>query len=545
SVQQTTDGGYILAGYTESIVPGLPNAWLVRTNVNGDSLWSRNFGDPWIVICNSVQQVSDNGFILGGFVNKENYIAMWAARTDVNGDTLWCCEYCGRHIAICKLIQQNSVGDFFLAGSCHYNPCFVWADMNGDSIWGRSYNIGGGETCLSAKQTLDGGYIIAGFASDSGGWFKDVWLFKIDENGDSLWSRTFGGNSDEQCFSVQETSDGGYILAGFTSSFGAGSTDFWLVKVNANGDSLWSRTYGGSGYEECRSIQQTLDGGYILAGYTMSFGAGERDFWLVKTDSSGDSLWSRTFGGNRRDDCYSAQQTADGGYILAGYTGSYGAGNADFWLVKTGPDPIIPFPPGAFERVLPEDSTLFDVPDVEFVWTRSIDPNGDDVTYLFHIESPTFPFLDTTDYTTTDTSIVVDIPWPLEHLDEIHTFYWTVHAAAEGDTVEASNGEGLFYMDIIGIADEASVMPLKYSLSAYPNPFNPSTRITFDLKKAGHVSLKVFDLLGREVAILVDEVHPAGIHNATFDGSDLPSGIYFYRLQAGDFVQTKKMVLLK
>jgi hypothetical protein len=130
-------------------------------------------------------------------------------------------------------------------------------------------------------------------------------------------------------------------MAGGTKSLGAGNMDFWLMKTDANGDSLWSRTFGGVNYDLCRYVRQVSDGGYILAGPTASFGAGSTDFWLVRTDVNGDSLWSRTFGGSGSDECVSVQPTADGGYIMAGSTNSFGAGSFDFWLVKTGPDPTL------------------------------------------------------------------------------------------------------------------------------------------------------------------------------------------------------------
>ena len=157
-------------------------------------------------------------------------------------------------------------------------------------------------------------------------------------NPDTLWTRTYGGSNHDYARSVQQTPDGGYIVAGYTASFGAGGSDFYLVKINSQGDTLWTRTYGGSNGEEARSVQQTADGGYIVAGYTWSFGAGEYDFYLVRTNSQGSPLWTRTYGGSSYDYATSVQQTADGGYIVAGWTESFGAGNMDFYLVKTGPD---------------------------------------------------------------------------------------------------------------------------------------------------------------------------------------------------------------
>lgn len=161
---------------------------------------------------------------------------------------------------------------------------------------------------------------------------------RVNASGDSLWSRTYGGSHWDRCYYVQETPDNGFILAGSNASFDPYNNDFWLIKTDDRGNILWNRTYGGAGSEECYSAQQTSDGGYILAGQTCSFGAGLCDFVLGKTDSEGTPLWARTFGGSQTDECTSVQQTPEGSYIMAGYTESFGAGWGDFWLVETGPE---------------------------------------------------------------------------------------------------------------------------------------------------------------------------------------------------------------
>ena len=151
------------------------------------------------------------------------------------------------------------------------------------------------------------------------------------------WSKTFGGSGWDEANSVQQTSDGGYIIAGRTNSYGAGSKDAWLIKTDSSGKEEWSKTFGGSDYDGANSVQQTSDGGYIIAGYTGSYGAGDYDAWLIKTDSSGKEEWSKTFGDprwDRDDEAHSIQQTSDGGYIIAGRTESYGAGDYDAWLIK-------------------------------------------------------------------------------------------------------------------------------------------------------------------------------------------------------------------
>jgi predicted secreted protein len=147
---------------------------------------------------------------------------------------------------------------------------------------------------------------------------------------------TFGGTDHDVAYALVQTADGGYALAGYTASFGAGSQDFWLVKTDASGNMQWSKTYGGTDWDETHALVQTADGGYALAGHTESFGAGGIDFWLVKTDANGNMQWNKTYGGTSNDEAHAMVQTADGGYALAGYTGStYGASYADFWLVKT------------------------------------------------------------------------------------------------------------------------------------------------------------------------------------------------------------------
>jgi len=143
------------------------------------------------------------------------------------------------------------------------------------------------------------------------------------------WDKTFGGSSWDEAYSVQQTSDNGYIIAGYTKSFGVGEEDVWLIKINSQGQKQWDKTFGGPNSDYAYSVQQTSDNGYVIAGYTESFGAGGKDAWLIKTDSQGEKQWHKTFGALNWDEAYSVQQTFDNGYIIAGYTKSHGA-----WLIK-------------------------------------------------------------------------------------------------------------------------------------------------------------------------------------------------------------------
>jgi regulation of enolase protein 1 (concanavalin A-like superfamily) len=205
--------------------------------------------------------------------------------------------------------------------------------LHGNKLWEKTFGGIRDDRGHSVQQTSDGGFILLGWTESFDAREADVWLIKTDASGNIEWDRTFGGSDRDKGSSVQQTSDGGFILVGYTESFGAGWADVWLIKTDADGNKLWEKTFGGSGLDSGSSVQQTSDGGFIIVGYTTSFGAGGFDVWLIKTDADGNKLWEKTFGGSRRDWGSSVQQTSDGGFILVGYTTSFGAG--DVWLIKT------------------------------------------------------------------------------------------------------------------------------------------------------------------------------------------------------------------
>ena len=199
--------------------------------------------------------------------------------------------------------------------------------------WSQTYGGTDYDYGQSVVQTSDGGYVITGYTYSSGAGVADVYLVKTDAAGTMLWSQTFGGTQYDYGQSVVQTTDGGYAIAGYTNSFGVGSYDVYLVKTNAAGSMLWSRTYGGTGSDIGQSVVQTTDGGYAIAGYTSSFGAGGYDVYLVKTDAEGTMQWNQTWGGVNSDYALSVVQTSDGGYAIAGYSNL--VGNYDVYLVKT------------------------------------------------------------------------------------------------------------------------------------------------------------------------------------------------------------------
>jgi len=253
----------------------------------------------------------------------------------------WSKTFGGADYDLAWSIVQTSDGGYALAGvTGSYGAgggdfWIVKTDSSGNEEWSKTFGGERDDWARSVIQTSDGGYALAGGTDSYGAGGEDFWIVKTDSSGNEEWSKTFGGADSSGAESIVQTSDGGYALAGVTMSYGAGGVDFWIVKAESSGNEEWSKTFGGADYDFAESIVQTSDGGYALAGSTESYGAGGFDFWLVKTDSSGNEEWSKTFGGENDDWAYSVVQTSDGGYVLAGSTMSYGAGGEDFWLVKT------------------------------------------------------------------------------------------------------------------------------------------------------------------------------------------------------------------
>ncbi len=338
SVQQTTDGGYIVTGEVESFGAGNSDVYLIKTNSIGDTLWSRTYGGTERDVGRSVQQTTDGGYIVVGFTysfGAGDYNDVYLIKTDSNGDTLWTRTYRGSSYDQAYSVQQTSDGGYIIGGETYsfgagLNDVYlIKTDSNGDTLWSRTYGTDTYEHGFCVKQTTDGGYIVVGWMYNYP--YDDLYLIKTDYYGDTLWTRIYEGSGNDRGYSVRQTADGGYIVTGATDSFGAGGFDVWLIKTTSTGGIQWTRTYGGSEWDGANSVQQTTDGGFIVTGYTYSFGA--RDVYLIKTNSIGDTLWSRIYGGGDEEGV-SVQQTADGGYIVTGRTNTYGAGSYDVMLTK-------------------------------------------------------------------------------------------------------------------------------------------------------------------------------------------------------------------
>jgi hypothetical protein len=335
SVQQTTDGGYIIAG---TFSAGTADVYLIKTDNNGNKQWTRTFGGSSGDYGRSVQQTTDGGYIIAGFTDSfgAGSYDIYLIKTDSYGNEQWTRTFGGSSKDQGFSVQQTTDGGYIIAGwtesfgAGSYDVYLIKTDNSGSKQWTQTFGGSSGDYGRSVQQTADGGYIIAGWTES----FDDVYLIKTNSDGNEQWTRTIGGSGKDYGHSVQQTTDGGYIIAGFTESFGAGSYDVYLIKTDNNGNKQWTQTFGGSDSDWGHSVQQTTDGGYIIAGWTESFGAGSKDAYLIKTDGNGNEQWNKTVGGSNLDRSNSVRQTTDGGYIIAGFTESFGAGGSDVYLIK-------------------------------------------------------------------------------------------------------------------------------------------------------------------------------------------------------------------
>jgi len=284
SIQQTSDGGYIVAGKTSSFGAGSGDVLVLKLSSDGSIEWQKTYGRDYSDEAHSIQQTNDGGYIVGGDIA-------------IRGWNIWVLKF----------------------------------SFNGSIEWQKSYSRSNINRARSIQQTNDGGYIVAGKIGENI-YVLDIWILKLSSDGTIEWQKTYGGSQPEEASSIQQTNDGGYIVAGQTESFGAGNVDILVLKFASDGTIEWQKTYGGSESEIAHSIQQTSDGGYIVAG------AGSYDFLVLKLASDGTIEWQKTYGGSQYEGASSIQQTNDGGHIVAGSTGTYGAGMLDFLILKISSD---------------------------------------------------------------------------------------------------------------------------------------------------------------------------------------------------------------
>jgi len=298
SIIQTSDGGYAVAGWTESFGAGSSDFLVLKLTSSGALSWAETFGGGTNDEAYSIIQTSDGGYAVAGW-------------TGSFGSGFW-------DFLVLKLTSSGGLS---------------WAETFGGPSWDEAYSI---------VQTSDGGYAVAGYTENFGAGSGDCLILKLTSSGGLSWAKTFGGTAWDGAYSIVQTSDGGYMVAGRTASFGAGNYDVFLLKLDYLGALDWARTIGGPDDDIAYSVINTSDGGYAVVGMTASFGAGGGDYFIIKLTSSGNLAWVRTFGGLNYDVAYSIAQTTGGGYAVAGETSSFGVGSVDMLVLTLGSDGSYP-----------------------------------------------------------------------------------------------------------------------------------------------------------------------------------------------------------
>lgn len=342
SVIQTSDGGYILAGLTNSFGRGESDAWVLKLTLGGDIEWQYTYGGRNNDVASSIIQTTDGGYILAG--TTESFGAgmsdVWVLKLSSSGEIEWQKTYGGSQEDKAESIMETSDEGFIIGG---YTNSFgsggfdIWIlklSSTGNLEWQYTYGVLFDDVAFSIKETSDEGYIVAGYTDFFGMAASKFWVLKLTPLGEVEWQWIYGGSYDDEACCIVQTSDGGYLLGGDTTSFSVGDSDFWILKLSSGGMIEWQRAYGGKDRDHLSSLIQTTDEGYLLAGYSDSFGSRGTEICLLKLDSSGNIEWEKTYGGNDYDFLRSVQQTSDGGYIVSGSTFSFGEGESDVFVLK-------------------------------------------------------------------------------------------------------------------------------------------------------------------------------------------------------------------
>lgn len=347
--QETADGGIMLGGYIRTPA-GEYHCYMMKADSGGNTVWEKSFGSSavWEYGYYGLQ-TRDGGYAMAGdYYPSDHYYFL--RKLDGSGNLQWLRTYGSNYSSSTAYdMKQTADNGFILAGNTYtgssngMNIYLVRTGTNGLTNWTRTYGGTNYEIAHAVEQIWDGGYAICGTTESYGEFVASGYLYLIrtDANGNRIWTNTFGGAGSDYGWGMDVCSDKTFILVGETTSFGAGGRDVYLVKVNTNGALIWQKTFGGTGNEAGYSVRQTPDGGFIISGITTSYGAGDRDIYLIKTDAAGNAQWTRTFGGSSYESYNGSYDivnrvrcTSDGGYIITGSTHSFGSGGNDIYLIK-------------------------------------------------------------------------------------------------------------------------------------------------------------------------------------------------------------------
>ncbi len=474
-VIKTSDGGYLEAGTTASGLFGPDKFYIIKTDYAGGVLWSKTYAGDVSEYLASVIQTTDGGYML--------------------------------------------VGTTFSFNSSPYgNILVIKINATGAISWQKHYGYTGYDYGESVQQTADGGYIIGGLTSSFGAGAYDYFIMKIDSVGYGAWGTTIGGAGNDYAFAVLQTSDGGYMIAGQENSYSVtqfNPYNIMLCKLNAAGNVLWSKAYGGgqaAGNYVCNAMRSTTDGGFILCGWTDGPGAGLQDVFMMKTDSAGILQWSKTYGGTNSDFGYDVQQTANGGYAIAGTTKSFGAGNDDAYLITTDATGSLVWSVCYGDTAIDRANSLEQTADGGFIIAGETSATGSSNSdfYLIKCDAAGSTGCFENDILTVETSPVTDE----------ETIFPIITSNATWLNANATVGSGCIATTLCSTVGLEEIAAGQQNLSVYPNPANDFITLSQPVQL-----MEIINIFGEIVFSVTGPVTTVSIR-------ELSDGIYFIRTPA-------------
>jgi len=338
SIVETPDEGLIVAGYTVANITSY-QVYLLKTDLEGNLLWEKNLGEYNDDRGQYVLKTVNDGLVVTGYTNSfGNGYQVYLLKTDSDGNLLWEKDFGGSDYESGYSVVETSDGGQVVTGYTNSvsngpNLYLLKTDSNGNLLWEKDFGGAGNEFGKSIIATSDFGLVIVGMTTSVNNIEEQLYLLKTNSNGGLLWEKNFGGSSNDYGYSVVETSDGGLVVTGYTYSFGDDS-QVYLLKTDPNGNLLWEKNFGGTSDDQGYGVIETSDGGLVVTGRTNSFGSNDQ-VYLLKTDSDGDLLWEKTFGGSSYDSGYSVVEILDGGLVVTGYTNSFGNVKSQVYMIWT------------------------------------------------------------------------------------------------------------------------------------------------------------------------------------------------------------------
>ncbi len=354
--------GYLVLGTTDGRGEGDYDLFLVQTNDIGDTLWTRTYGGPGYDVGFGITVADDSSYVLLGVTNSFGHGStdIYLVKVGPLGDTIWTSAIGGTSEDWGYSISRNRDGGFVIAGKTYVSPdsgeqaLIVRTDAEGRALWQRTFGGINSELARQAKEVSDGGFIMVGQSeSYDPGPYRSVYVVRTSYAGTPIWIKDYGGPSSDEGDDILEIDGGHFIVCGRTYSYGNGDWDAYFMRITADGDTVWTRTCGGTEWDAMHSMVEAPGGGYVSAGHTLSFGNGDFDVYIVKIDPGGFIQWTLAVGNYSQDDASAIKLTDDNRYILAGHT--Y-LGNYDFYLVRLSAEQVAVY--DTLSQPLPDDFRL-------------------------------------------------------------------------------------------------------------------------------------------------------------------------------------------